>query len=150
MNDAWHACSRKGTKRHSHDLKSAREHTYLFGPRVSLPTKFAPFGHALIDLLGSRRTQFLKLAPSSLTTPWRFGLGSSTSWSSALGGDCDIVPFVAIRVPQIDSVHTDLANASQNQPRVSAGIVFFFDFGLSLRCPFYRGDASARPKGCNF
>ncbi|OLB27097.1 MAG: hypothetical protein AUH13_25055 [Acidobacteria bacterium 13_2_20CM_58_27] len=84
--------------------------------------------------------------------PWRFGLGSSTSWSSALGGglNWDIASFVAIRIFQIDSVHTHLASASQNQPRVSAGIVFPFEFGLSWRCPFCRGDASARPKGRNY
>jgi len=41
--------------------------------------------------------------------------------------------------------------APQNQPRVFAGIVFHFAFGLSLRCPFLvTADASARPKGRNF
>src|SRR5207253_4978037 len=92
-----------------------------------------------------------KLAPPH-HAPWRFGLGSSTSWSSALGGglNWDIASFVAIRIFQIDSVHTHLASASQNQPRVSAGIVFPFEFGLSWRCPFCRGDASARPKGRNY
>lgn len=37
-----------------------------------------------------------------------------------------IAPFVAVRVFQIDSVHTPLHGISQNQPRVSAGVVFHF------------------------
>ncbi|PYU02532.1 MAG: hypothetical protein DMG38_00005 [Acidobacteria bacterium] len=99
---------------------STREHTYLVGPQVSLPFKYSPFVHALV---GFARESQDTIAPSAF-----FSLGSDTSWASALGGGLDwhVAPFVAVRVLQIDNVHTQLHGTSQNQPRVSAGIVFHF------------------------
>lgn len=106
-----------------------REHTYLLGPQISLPTRFSPFIHALVGF--ARESQ----DPLSFAIPVTpsgnggfFSIGSSTSWASALGGglDWDVAPFVAVRVLQIDSIHTHMHGASQNQPRVAAGLVFHF------------------------
>ena len=99
---------------------STREHTFLVGPQVAVPFKYSPFVHALI---GFARESQDPIAPSAF-----FSLGSSTSWASAVGGGLDwsVAPFVAIRAFQLDYIHTHLHGASQNQPRVSAGIVFHF------------------------
>lgn len=108
---------------------STREHTYLIGPQVSLPFKISPFAHALVGL--ARESQH-PLAVAIPVTPSGnagfFSLGSDTSWASAVGGGLDwhVAPFVAVRVFQVDYVHTHLHGASQNQPRVSAGVVFHF------------------------
>lgn len=97
-----------------------REHTYLLGPQISLPTKVSPFAHALFGV--ARESQ------DAIVGSGLFSLGSDTSWSSAVGGGLDwrLAPFVTVRVLQIDSVHTHLHGVSQNQPRVSAGFVFHF------------------------
>jgi len=102
------------------DGAGTREHTYLLGPQISLPMKFSPFAHALIGFARESQDPFLRRGFNDL--------GSSTSWASAVSGGIDwrVAPFVAIRVLQIDSIHTHLHGASQNQPRVSAGVVFHF------------------------
>jgi hypothetical protein len=108
------------------DGASTREHTYLIGPQVSLPTRVSPFAHALFGF--ARESQDANVCnPFSLSCN-RFSLGSDTSWATAVGGgiDMDLAPFVAVRLMQIDYVRTHLHGVVQNQPRVSAGIVFHF------------------------
>ncbi len=102
------------------DGAGTREHTYLLGPQISLPSKFSPFAHALFGFARESQDPFLRGGFNDL--------GSSASWASAIGGGFDwkVAPFVAVRVLQIDGVHTHLHGASQNQPRVSAGVVFHF------------------------
>lgn len=105
---------------------STREHTYLVGPQVSLPFKYSPFAHALFGV--ARESQDANVCnPFSLNCDL-FSLGSSTSWASAVGAGLDwhVAPFVAVRVFQLDYIHTHLHGLSQNQPRVSAGVVFHF------------------------
>lgn len=108
---------------------STREHTYLLGPQISLPFTISPFAHALIGFARESQDAFSAATP---VTPSGnggfFSLGSSTSWASAIGGGLDwhVAPFVAVRVFQIDSVHTHLHGASQNQLRVPAGVVVHF------------------------
>jgi len=106
---------------------STREHTYLLGPQISLPTKFSPFAHVLFGFARESQDAF-GVCPALTQAACQFSLGSDTSWASALGGglDWDVAPFVALRVLQIDSTRTHLHGTSQNQPRVSAGIVFHF------------------------
>lgn len=108
---------------------STREHTYLVGPQVSIPFKVSPFAHALFGL--ARESQDTVPAACPITAPTCSGfasLGSSTSWASAVGGGLDwhVAPFVSVRAFQLDYIHTHLHGATQNQPRVSAGIVFHF------------------------
>jgi hypothetical protein len=96
-----------------------REHTFLFGPQVSLPAKVSPFAHALFG--AARESQDIPVAGTS-------GLGANTSFATALGAgiDVNLVPLVKLRLIQFDYLRTQLHGATQNQPRVSAGIVFHF------------------------
>jgi len=106
---------------------SAREHTYLFGPQISLPFKVSPFAHAMVGI--ARESQDSSGACPVLTpVACRFGLGSDTSLATAAGGGLDwhVAPFVSVRVFQLDYIRTQLHGATQNQPRVSAGFVFHF------------------------
>jgi len=40
--------------------------------------------------------------------------------------DVKVAPFVSVRLIQVDYLRTQLHGATQNQPRVSAGIVLHF------------------------
>jgi len=99
---------------------SVREHTFLFGPQVSLPTKVSPFAHALVGIAKESQDPFLSGGFNSL--------GSDSSLATAVGAGIDVklVPFVKLRLIQIDYLRTQLHGATQNQPRASAGIVIHF------------------------
>ncbi len=94
--------------------------SYLFGPSVSLGTKIAPFAHFLIG--GAHETQ------DPPTNPNFFSLGSATSFATAVGGgiDAKLLPFVSVRLIQIDFMHTNFHGGGQNFPRISAGLVVHF------------------------
>jgi len=102
------------------DGARTRVHTFLVGPQVSLPAKVSPFGHILVG--GARESQ------DSQTNLAFFSLGSGTSVAAAAGAGIDVkaFPLVSVRLFQVDYVRTRLHGATQNQPRVSAGIVFHF------------------------
>jgi hypothetical protein len=104
----------------------AREHTFLVGPQVSLPTKVSPFVHALFGAANEGREPRFCAAVTSITCP--FTLGSDTSFATAIGAgfDIKIVPFMKLRLIQADYLRTQLHGVTQNQPRASAGIVFHF------------------------
>lgn len=110
------------------DGAGTREHTYLVGPQISLPLKVSPFAHALFGVVRESQDALPAACPANTTTTCRFSLGSDMSWATALGAgiDLDVAPFVAVRLLQIDYVHTRLHGGKQNQPRVAAGIVFHF------------------------
>jgi len=99
---------------------STREHNFLFGPQVSLPTKVSPFAHALIGVAKESQDAFLRGGFNSL--------GADTSLATAVGAGIDVslAPFVSVRLIQFDYLRTQLHGATQNQPRASAGIVFHF------------------------
>lgn len=90
-------------------------HTVLFGPRASVTFgKYTPFAEVLIGLAHQTNT----------------GGGISNSqntFSSAIGGglDYNLVKGIAWR-GQIDSIHTNFFSGSQNNLRISTGIVFRF------------------------
>ena len=89
------------------------EHNYLFGPRVSVSVgKFRPFAEALF---GAAHVDVNN------------GGGSDTSFATAIGGGLDykIIRPVAWRF-QGDYVETRLFGASQNNLRLSTGIVLRF------------------------
>lgn len=103
---------------------STRIHTFLFGPQVSLPTKVSPFVHALFGVAKESQDPF-----TTIFGPQGFvSLGSDTSFATAVGAGFDIklVPSVKLRLIQVDYLRTQLHGATQNQPRISAGIVFHF------------------------
>ena len=102
------------------DGASTRVHTFLFGPQVSLPAKVSPFARALIGIAKESQDTFVNGA--------FFSLGSDNSLATAVGAgfDVKVVPFVSVRLIQVDYLRTQLHGATQNQPRVSAGIVLHF------------------------
>ncbi len=92
---------------------SFTEHNFLFGPRLSVSVaKFRPFAEALFGG-----------AHVSLNN----GGGSDTSFATAVGGGLDykIIPLVAWRF-QGDYVQTRFFDATQNNVRISTGLVLRF------------------------
>ena len=90
---------------------SASTHNYLFGPQVSWPARVSPFAHVLIG--GSHM---------------KIGGASDTSFSSAIGGGIDtrLAPGIYWRIIQGDYIHTHFFGSTQNNARLSTGIVFRF------------------------
>ncbi|HTT34238.1 MAG TPA: hypothetical protein VMH48_11595 [Methylomirabilota bacterium] len=114
------------------DSVGTREHTFLFGPQISLPAKVSPFAHALF---GAAKESQDPIPPPPGPCPLGpnpcsgfLSLGADRSFATALGAGIDVklIPFVKLRLFQIDYVRTQLHGATQNQPRVSAGVVFHF------------------------
>jgi opacity protein-like surface antigen len=92
---------------------SITEHNFLFGPRVSVSVgKFRPFAEALF---GGAHVDV------------NDGVGSDTSFATALGGGIDykIIRPIAWRL-QGDYVQTRFFGATQNNVRISTGIVLRF------------------------
>lgn len=92
---------------------SIAEHNFLFGPRVSASVgKFRPFAEALF---GGTHVNVNN------------GVGSNTSFATALGGGLDykIIRPIAWRF-QGDYVQTRFFGATQNNVRLSTGIVLRF------------------------
>jgi|SRR5271170_7751734 len=90
----------------------SHEENFFFGPRVSISVgKFRPFAEALF---GGGRVN-------------TNGFGSDTSFATALGGGLDykIIRPVAWRF-QGDYIQTRFSGATQNNLRLSTGIVFRF------------------------
>ena len=87
-------------------------HTVLFGPQVNFPARISPFGHFLIGV-------------GHADLP--FGL-ENTGFAFALGGgiDAELVPHIHWRVFQGDLVQTHLFGATENNARISTGIVIHF------------------------
>jgi hypothetical protein len=89
------------------------EHNFLFGPRVSFSAgKFRPFAEALV---GGAHVDVNN------------GVGSNTSLATAFGGGLDykIIKPIAWRL-QGDYVQTRFFSTTQNNVRISTGIVFRF------------------------
>jgi hypothetical protein len=100
---------------------------YQAGPRFSIrrSDRATPFFHALFG--GGRAGGTLYDVP----LPGRTGTGPDYSWAVTVGGGLDVKAgtHVAIRVFQVDWVHTRFHNGGNNQQhnlRVTAGIVFRF------------------------
>jgi len=88
------------------------EHNYLFGPRISVSiTKIRPFAEALF---GAGHVHVN-------------GITSDTSFATAVGGGLDykLFPLLAWSV-QGDYVHTHFFSVTQNNVRLSTGIVVHF------------------------
>jgi hypothetical protein len=92
---------------------SFTEHNFLFGPRVSISVaKFRPFAEALF---GGAHVSINNSG------------GSDTSFATAVGGGLDykLIPLLAWRF-QGDYVQTRFFSTSQNNVRISTGIVLRF------------------------
>lgn len=90
---------------------STSVYTYLFGPQVSLPARVSPFGHILIG--GSHITAA--------------GIGNS-SFSMAIGAgiDTEFIHGLRWRIIQSDYLMTNFGSSTQNNLRLSTGIVLRF------------------------
>lgn len=86
-------------------------HTFLFGPQVSLPSRVSPFAHVL---LGGAHFSAA-------------GVGDS-AFSMAVGGGLDtrVKPGISWRIIQGDYLLTRFGSQSQNNGRISTGLVFRF------------------------
>lgn len=92
---------------------TGHEYEVLFGPRVSVPVgRFTPFGEFFVGVAHISSNGF---SPTK------------TSWATALGGGLDyrLVRFLALRL-EGDYVRTNFFSTSQNDIRISTGIVFRF------------------------
>jgi opacity protein-like surface antigen len=86
-------------------------HTYLFGPQVSWPARVSPFAHVLLG--GAHASA---------------GGESDTSFAMAIGAGIDtrVLPGIYWRVIQGDYLRTRFFGQTQNNGRLSTGIVFKF------------------------
>jgi hypothetical protein len=85
--------------------------TYLLGPQLRLPGPISPFAHFLVGG-----------AHESLSG------ASQNAFATGIGGGIDlkVLPFISIRPIQFDYLLTHFNSTTQNQPRVSAGVVVHF------------------------
>jgi hypothetical protein len=90
---------------------SSSFYTYLFGPQINLPTRVSPFVHALFG--GARFS----------TGPF-----SDNAFATAVGGgiDAQVLPHISWRIFQVDYLATRFASTTQNNTRVSTGILIHF------------------------
>ena len=84
---------------------------YLFGPQVSLPGHISPFAHVLFGV-AHETAAFSK----------------GTAFSSAIGGGVDLKlnRLASIRLVQVDYLLTRFGGLTQNEIRVSTGLVLHF------------------------
>ena len=94
--------------------------TFLFGPQLSFPGRISPFVHGLFG--GAHESV------GAFSTAVFFPPGPQTAFAFAIGGGIDVkaAPFVSLRLIQLDYLHTRLYGGTQNQPRLSAGVVLHF------------------------
>ena len=95
-----------------------RTHSYLFGPRFSARrhARVTPFAHAL---LGAAHTDS-RAREAGLDFHF-----TDTAFAAALGGGLDVRvrPRIAVCVVQLDYLRTNFFGGSQNNGRISAGLV---------------------------
>jgi opacity protein-like surface antigen len=94
---------------------TGHEQEYLVGPRLSIPVgKFTPFGEVMV---GAAHIHTGGTLPSP----------SNTSFAYAVGGGLDYRVFhpIALRV-EGDYLRTNFFSSTQNNLRLSAGVVFRF------------------------
>jgi len=86
-------------------------HSYLFGPQVSLPSRVSPFAHVL---LGGAHFSAA-------------GTGDS-AFAMAIGAgmDTEIKQGISWRIIQGDYLLTRFGSSTQNNGRISTGVVFRF------------------------
>lgn len=101
---------------------SAHLQTYLFGPTFSFPASVSPFVHVLV---GGAHESIGSGSPGSglITLPTS---GNAFAVALGLGIDINVLPSVSIRPIEFDDLATRFNSSTQNQPRVSAGVIFHF------------------------
>jgi len=105
---------------------SGHVQTFLFGPQISLPAKVSPFFHVLFgaahEAIGS------SISIGGLPAGTTILSSSGNFFAAAIGGGIDlhVAPFLSLRPIQLDYLATRAYSNTQNQPRVSAGVVVHF------------------------
>jgi hypothetical protein len=86
-------------------------HTFLFGPQVSWPSRVSPFAHVLLGGAHFSAAGF-----------------GDTAFSMAIGGgiDTEIKQGISWRIIQGDYLLTRFGGETQNNGRISTGVVFRF------------------------
>ena len=94
--------------------------TYLFGPQLRFPGPISPFAHFLIG--GAHESIGTGVGPLITSGP------TQNAFATTLGGGIDlkVLPLISLRPIQIDYLLTHFNSKTQNQPRISAGIVLRF------------------------
>jgi hypothetical protein len=106
---------------------TSRTHQYtcLFGPEVSLPSRISPFAHVLFG--GTHQSISASgFAGSNIVNSVLASTNSGFATAFGTGIDLKLIPHVWIRPIQLDYLVTRLGTTTQNQPRVSAGVVLHF------------------------
>lgn len=95
--------------------------TYLVGPQLRLPGPISPFAHFLVG--AAHQSSASSVGPVLTTTA-----PAQTDFATMLGGGIDlkVLPLISIRPIQVDYLLTHFNSATQNQFRVSAGVVVHF------------------------
>jgi hypothetical protein len=103
---------------------SGHVQTFLFGPQVSLPARVSPFFHGLFgaahEAIGSS-VPVGGFGPTILSSS-----GNFFAVAVGIGIDLHVAPFLSVRPIQVDYLATRAYSSTQNQPRVSAGVVVHF------------------------
>jgi hypothetical protein len=94
--------------------------TYLFGPQLRFPGPISPFVHFLAG--GAHESIGTGAGPLITAGP------TQNAFATTLGGGLDlkVLPLLSVRPIQIDYLLTRFNSKTQNQPRISAGIVLRF------------------------
>jgi hypothetical protein len=94
--------------------------TYLVGPQLRFPGPISPFAHFLV---GAAHESIGTGVGPLITTG-----ATQNAFATAIGGGLDlkVLPFISLRPIQFDYLLTHFNSETQNQPRISAGIVLRF------------------------
>jgi hypothetical protein len=95
---------------------SVHLYSYLVGSQLSLPARVSPFVHGLFG--GAHESVGTFTNSSSFDSGLAFAVGG--------GIDVKAARFISMRLIQVDFLQTHLYGHVQNQPRISAGLVFHF------------------------
>jgi hypothetical protein len=94
--------------------------TYLAGPQLRFPGPISPFVHFLVG--AAHESIGTGVGPLITTGP------TQNAFATAIGGGLDlkVLPFISLRPIQFDYLLTHFNSKTQNQPRISAGVVLRF------------------------
>ena len=110
--------------------------TYLFGPKITYRSgRWTPFAQALFG--GAHASGSVSRSPGVITgavvRPQGFGIpgftsGTSDAFAMAIGGGVDFnaTNHIGFRLVQAEYLMTRFSSETQNNARVSAGVVFRF------------------------
>jgi hypothetical protein len=94
--------------------------TYLFGPQLRFPGPVSPFAHFLLG--GAHESINAGTTPVFTSGPTQNAFATAVG----VGIDLKVLPLLSVRPIQIDYLLTHFNSTTQNQPRVSAGLVLRF------------------------